>query len=99
MKPVVERALHALDAGKAVRIAEQELSCVPLEPPRAPSAEAPTDERAIVHWREAHMQYQSKLAAWQEARAAAEHKLEVACQAYAQAQARLVANAFEGNGT
>ena len=82
MNQSVEHALSILDAGKAVRVAEQELSSVPVNPPPRPPAEAPTDHRAIAGWRERHMDYDRKLREWQQAKAQAEAKLEQAAEIY-----------------
>ena len=94
-KPVVERALHALDAGKAVRIAEQESRayCQSRHGHR-PLKRPPTNERSFIMRGAICSTNRSwPLGRKRGLRLNTNSKLPAVC--YAQAQARLVANALK----
>lgn len=83
MKSFVQEVLDLLDAGKAVRIAEQDLSCVPHEP-RWGGGDAPpkSDTKRYAQWHVDRQRFDERYASYERAKEQAEAKLEAAAGHY-----------------
>lgn len=86
MKPEVEQALAILDAGKTVRIAEQDLLCVPAKPPTWTESAPPSDPAKRAEWEQKRAlrlaEHEKAVRKWEREKEQAEVKLETAAAIY-----------------